>query len=30
MLVSIFTGKSSVQAAAKKADDQIEQILNAD
>jgi N,N'-diacetylchitobiose transport system substrate-binding protein len=30
MLVSIFTGKSSVQAAAKKADDQIERILNAD
>jgi N,N'-diacetylchitobiose transport system substrate-binding protein len=29
MLVSIFTGKSSVEAAAKKADDQIEQILNA-
>lgn len=30
MLVSIFTGKSSVQAAATKADDQIERILNAD
>jgi N,N'-diacetylchitobiose transport system substrate-binding protein len=30
MLVSIFTGKSSIEAAAKKADDQIEQILNAD
>jgi N,N'-diacetylchitobiose transport system substrate-binding protein len=29
MLVSIFTGKSSVQEAAKKADDQMEKILNA-